>query len=113
MDGLQTINENETISVSKGLVAFVDILCTHMIHIVSFINTRCNGNKAACYFYICHVTYWKQLTGYIPGDLQARHVKYVLNQIKANQSMLPLSHTALKQKIVVATLLNGKMPFYV
>ena len=23
---------------------------------------------------------WKQSTGYIPGDLQARHVKYVLNQ---------------------------------
>ena len=27
-----------------------------------------------------------QLTGYIPGDLQARHVKYVLNQIKSNQT---------------------------
>ena len=25
---------------------------------------------------------WKQSTGYIPEDLQARHVKYVLNQIK-------------------------------
>ena len=38
----------------------------------------------------CHVTVttkrlvrapcWKQSTGYIPEDLQARHVKYVLNQ---------------------------------
>ena len=29
---------------------------------------------------------WKQSTGYIPEDLQARHVKYVLNQIKSKST---------------------------
>ena len=33
---------------------------------------------------------WKQSTGYIPEDLQARHVKYVLNQ-KSKQVLEALS----------------------
>ena len=35
---------------------------------------------------------WKQSTGYIPEDLQARHVKYVLNQ-KLNQNQLQKIHS--------------------
>ena len=39
---------------------------------------------------------WKQSTGYIPEDLQARHVKYVLNQkSKSNQTanqLLEMKH---------------------
>ena len=31
---------------------------------------------SACPLLLC----WKQSTGYIPEDLQARHVQYVLNQ---------------------------------